>query len=59
MHDQPKKGVCDGDGRVHGVDNLYVAGSALFPTFGAANPTFTILALALRTADHLKQRLGA
>jgi choline dehydrogenase-like flavoprotein len=38
------------------VANLYVAGSSVFPTSGYANPTFTIVALALRLADHLKTR---
>jgi choline dehydrogenase-like flavoprotein len=54
MHADPKRGVVDADGRVHGVANLYVAGSSVFPTSGTANPTFTIVALALRLADHLK-----
>jgi choline dehydrogenase-like flavoprotein len=40
---------------VHGVGNLFVAGSSTFPTGGAANPTFTIVALALRLADHVKK----
>jgi choline dehydrogenase-like flavoprotein len=53
MSDDPKRGVTDGDGRVHDVPNLYVAGSSLFPTAGYAHPTFTITALALRLADHL------
>ncbi len=48
MNDSPRYGVTDGDGRVHGVDNLYVIGGALFPTVGNANPTLTIIALALR-----------
>ena len=58
MHEDPKQGVVDADCRVHGVRNLYIAGSSVFPTYGASNPTLTILALALRLADHLKQRLA-
>jgi choline dehydrogenase-like flavoprotein len=53
MHEHPRRGVADGYGRVHGLDNLYVAGSSLFPTAGWANPTLTILALTLRTAEHI------
>jgi choline dehydrogenase-like flavoprotein len=56
MADDPRRGVTDGDGRVHGVDNLYVAGSSLFPTGGWANPTLTILALSLRTAEQILTR---
>lgn len=59
MSDDPRNGVADGDGRVHGLDNLYVAGSSLFPTGGWANPTLTIAALALRTADRLARRIDA
>ena len=51
MASDAKHGVTDGDGKVHGIANLYIAGSSLFPTSGWANPTLTILALALRTAD--------
>ena len=54
MADDPKRGVVDRHGRVHGVANLYVAGSSVFPTSGWANPTFTLLALTLRLADHLR-----
>jgi choline dehydrogenase-like flavoprotein len=57
MHRQPKFGVVDENCRVHGVSNLYVAGSSVFPTGGAANPTLTIVALALRLADQIKGRL--
>lgn len=53
MADDPRKGVVDRDGRVHGMSNLYVAGSSVFPTAGFANPTMTIVALTLRLADHL------
>jgi choline dehydrogenase-like flavoprotein len=56
MHDDPRQGVVDRDCRVHGLDNLYVAGGSVFPTGGAANPTLTIVALVLRLADHLKAR---
>ena len=54
MHTDPKNGVVNADGRVHDVSNLYVAGSSVFPTSGFANPTFTMIALALRLAKHLQ-----
>lgn len=57
MADDPRHGVVDADCRVHGIVNLYVAGSSVFPTCGAANPTLTIVALALRLADHLRERM--
>jgi choline dehydrogenase-like flavoprotein len=56
MSDDPKRGVVDRHCRVHGIDNLYIAGSSLFPTGGSANPTLNILALAYRLADHLEQQ---
>jgi choline dehydrogenase-like flavoprotein len=55
MHADPRRGVVDPDGRVHGVPNLYVSGSSVFPSGGYANPTLTIVALAIRLADHLRQ----
>jgi choline dehydrogenase-like flavoprotein len=57
MSEDPRYGVVDGDGRVHETDNLYVTGASIFPSAGFANPTLTIVALALRLADHLKQRI--
>ncbi|WP_207477682.1 FAD-dependent oxidoreductase [Arenibaculum pallidiluteum] len=54
MAADPRQGVVDGDCQVHGVRNLYIAGSSVFPTGGNINPTLTIVALALRLADHLK-----
>jgi choline dehydrogenase-like flavoprotein len=57
MSGSPAKGVVDADSRVHGIENLYVTGSSTFPTVGHANPTLTIVALAARLADHLRQRL--
>jgi len=50
----PRQGVTDADCAVHGMRNLYVSGSSVFPTAGQANPTLTIVALALRLADHLR-----
>jgi len=55
MSSDPRVGVVDPDARVHGVSNLFIAGSSVFPTAGSANPTLTIVALALRLADHLKR----
>lgn len=54
MGADPRSSVVDANGRVHGIDNLYIAGSAVFPTSSQANPTLTALALALRLADHLE-----
>jgi choline dehydrogenase-like flavoprotein len=53
-----EKGVVDENGRVHGSRNLYVAGSSVFPTGGHANPTLTIVAMALRLGDHLAQQFA-
>jgi choline dehydrogenase-like flavoprotein len=53
MHDDPKAGVVDRNLQVHGVSNLFLAGSSVFPTGGYANPTLTIVALSIRLADHL------
>lgn len=58
MHDDPRQGVVDRNSKVHGLANLYVAGSGVFPTSGAANPTLTIAAMSLRLSDHLKEKLG-
>ena len=57
MHDDPKLGVVDGNCRVHSLSNLYVAGSSVFPTGGSDLPTLTIVALAVRLADHLSEKL--
>ena len=59
IHPDPKRGVVDTDCRVHGVANLYVAGSSVFPTSGTANPTLTIVALAIRQADHIAKLMSA
>jgi len=56
MAADPKQGVCDADCRVHDMSNLYIAGSSVYPTTGTVNPTLTLVALAVRMADHLKAR---
>lgn len=57
MHVDPERGVVDENCRMHEVDNLYVAGSSVFPVSGAANPTLTLVALAIRLSDHLKETM--
>ena len=57
MSDHPKHGVVNTDCRLHEVSNLYVAGSSVYPTGSRNAPTLTLVALALRLADHLKMRL--
>lgn len=57
MSGDPKLGVVDRNCRVHGLDNLYIAGSSIFPTGGWAFPTFTIVAMSLRLADYMQMRL--
>jgi choline dehydrogenase-like flavoprotein len=54
MHADPHLGVVDPDCKVHGMHNLYIAGSSVFPTCGNDMPTLTIVALALRLADHIE-----
>lgn len=56
MADDPAKGVVDADCRVFGLENLFVAGSSVFPTSSYINPTLTLVALSIRLADHLKAR---
>ncbi len=55
MSTLPSSGVVDANCRIHETRNLYVSSAACFPTSGHANPTLTIVALAIRLADHLKQ----
>jgi choline dehydrogenase-like flavoprotein len=59
MHPDARKGVVDQHGRVHGISNLYVAGSSVFPTSGYANPALTVMALALRLADRVATEMHA
>ena len=59
MSADPRDGVVDANCRVHSVENLFVAGSSVFSTGGWANPTFTLVGLSLRLADHLRGVLTA
>jgi len=54
----PDQGVVDKNCQVHGMNNLYICGGSVFPSGGLANPTLTIVALALRLADHLRLRIN-
>ena len=54
MHTDPEKGVVDENCCVHGIHNLFIDGPSVFPTSGYANPSLTIVALAVRLADHIK-----
>ena len=58
MAEDAREGVVDAHCRVHDVDNLWVAGSSVFGTGGVATPTYTIVALATRLADHLRDVLA-
>jgi len=58
MAGSPRHGVVDGDCRVHGIDNLYIGGSSVYPVGGGCNPTLTIVCLSLRLGDHLSRRLS-
>lgn len=55
MADDPRAGVVDRNCQVHGTQNLYIAGSSVFATPGHANPTYTVVQLALRLGDHLAE----
>jgi len=57
MHDSPQQGVVDRNCRIHGMANLFVAGSSVFPTVSADFPTITLTALALRLARHIADQL--
>ncbi|MEE2720233.1 MAG: GMC family oxidoreductase [Pseudomonadota bacterium] len=58
MASDPAKGVVNAECRLFDVENISIAGSSVFPTIGYANPTLTIVALALRLAEHLKKQLA-
>jgi choline dehydrogenase-like flavoprotein len=58
MDASPTRGVVDQNCRVHGTRNLFIAGSAVFPTSGYANPTLTLVALSVRLGEHLKREFA-
>ncbi len=55
MSDGPASGVVNGDLKVHGMSNLFIAGPSVLPTGSASNPTFTSIALALKLSKHIKE----
>lgn len=57
MSDNPKNGVVDKNCKVHGIRNLFIAGSSCYTTGGAVNPTLTIVAITLRLSDHIKEQM--
>jgi choline dehydrogenase-like flavoprotein len=59
MGDDPRTSVVDATCRLHAVDNVYLAGASLLPTSGSANPTFTLVALSIRLAEYLRERVLA
>jgi len=59
MSSDPTQGVVDANLKVHSLDNLYVAGSSVFPSAGISNPTFTIITLSIRLAEHLSRTLSS
>jgi choline dehydrogenase-like flavoprotein len=58
MGNHPKTSVVDGWGRCHDVKNLFIIDGSVFVTSGTVTPTSTIQAIALRTADYIKDNAG-
>ena len=54
MSNDRQQGVVDSNCRAHELSNLYIMGGNVFPTVSWANPTFTLMALTLRLANHLR-----
>lgn len=59
MHSDPKQGVVDANCQVHGISNLFIAGSSVFPTGSYVNPTLTAIALAIRLSDRVKSVMSS
>ncbi len=58
MSERPEDGVTNGWGQAHEVSNLFVSDGSVFSTGAAANPTLTIVALAIRQAEHIADELA-
>jgi choline dehydrogenase-like flavoprotein len=58
MSEKPRDGVVNRFGQAHDVENLFVSDGSQFTTGAAENPTLTIVALALRQADHIARRMS-
>ena len=58
MGNNMKDSVVDKNLKVHGVENLFISGSSVFPTSGHCHPTFTIISLSLRLGDHIKDQIN-
>ena len=59
MSDDPEHGVLNKFGQSHDVENLFISDGSTFTTSGAANPTLTIVALAIRQADYIASQMAA
>lgn len=57
MSERPEDGVVDSWGRSHDVKNLFISDGSVFTTSAAANPTLTIVALAIRQAEYIAEQL--
>jgi choline dehydrogenase-like flavoprotein len=59
MSEDPTKGVVNRWGQTHDIANLFVSDGSVFTTGAAENPTLTIVALAIRQADHIATEMAA
>jgi choline dehydrogenase-like flavoprotein len=59
MSADPRDGVCDGHGQTHDIKNLFISDGSALTTPSSANPTLTIVSLALRQADYLSKQMAA
>ena len=59
MSADPRNGVTNAWGQTHDIKNLFISDGSVFATAGAANPTLTIVALALRQAEYIVREMKA